>query len=72
MSLEKLLKQKAELEAKIKDAERVQKMRGKFDRVMQESISKNADVLLCDPQIFARKLNGLMADFAGNLDHRQQ
>lgn len=72
MSLEKLLKQKASLEAKIKNAERVEKMRGKFDRVMQESISNNADVLLCDPKIFAQKLDSFMADFSGNLEHRHQ
>lgn len=71
MTIEKLLQQKQELEAQIKQLERAQKAKPKFEKAMLETLDKHSDVLLCDPAAFKKSLDDFVASYAGRLELRQ-
>lgn len=72
MNIEKLLKQRTELENQIREAERLQKAKPKFEKIMADSLTKHPDILSCDPQILKKSLDEFLAGFAGNLANRQR
>lgn len=72
MSIEKLLKQKEELEQKIKAHQRVQKLKPKFEKIAADLMEKHSDILLTDPKIFGKKFDQFLADFVGQIENRQQ
>ena len=70
MSLEKLLKQKAQLVEHIKQAELVAKNKNRVERLVIRLLSKHPDLFLCDPATLETNLDESFADLAGNLKNR--
>jgi hypothetical protein len=69
MSLEKLLKQKEELESQIKQAEIAEKNKGKLERIVIKLLQKHSDLFYCDVATVENNLDNAMAAIAGNLSN---
>ena len=70
MKLERLLKQKAQLEEQIKHAEIAAKNRNRVERLVIRLLNKHPDLFLCDPVALEKNLDESFADVAGNLKNR--
>jgi len=71
MSLEKLLKQKEELESLIKQAELAQKNKGKLEKIVVKLLQKHSDLFHCDVTTVEQNLDNDMADIYGNIVNHQ-
>lgn len=70
MSLEKLLKQKEELEAQIKQAELAQKNKVKLEKIVVKLLQKHPALFFSDVATVEHNLDNAMAVIAGNISNR--
>lgn len=69
MSLEKLLKQKEELEAQIKQAELAQKNKVKLEKIVVRLLQKHPDLFYCEIASVEQHLDHAMAAIAVNISN---
>lgn len=72
MSIEKLLKQKTEIEAQIAKANLIEKNKAKVEKVVLKLLQKRPEFFLADPKVFEKNLGDSFDELSKKLTDRQQ